>query len=93
MKEYKYTKYFIYNVYLFNYFFQLDQCNQLCTNIENKYPDLIEDIILIKSIMSWRQNKKTEAIETLKKFVHQKEQPSAKLKCTLVAVKLLLIQV
>lgn len=43
--------------------------------------------------MSWRQNKKTEAIETLKKFVHQQEQPSAKLKCTLVAVKLLLIQV
>lgn len=43
--------------------------------------------------MLWRQNKNSEAIELLKKFVYQQERPNAKLNCTLVAVKLLLIQV
>jgi len=65
----------------------------LCNNIENKYPDLIEDIILLKAVMLWRQNKNSEAIDLLKKFVYKQENPTAKLNCTLVAVKLLLLQV
>ncbi|XP_025201445.1 signal recognition particle subunit SRP72 [Melanaphis sacchari] len=71
---------------------QLDQCTQLCDNIEKKYPDLIEDIILLKAVMLWRQNKNSEAIDMLKKFVYQQKNPTAKLNCTLVAVKLLLVQ-
>lgn len=43
--------------------------------------------------MLWRQNKKSEAIDILKKIVYQQERPIVKLNCTLVAVKLLLIQV
>jgi len=65
----------------------------LCNNIENKYPDLIEDITLLKAVMLWRQNKNSEAIDLLKKFVYQQKSPTAKLNCTLVAVKLLLLQV
>jgi len=65
----------------------------LCNNIENKYPDLIEDIILLKAVMLWRQNKNSEAIDLLKEFVYKQENPTAKLNCTLVAVKLLLLQV
>ncbi|XP_060870624.1 signal recognition particle subunit SRP72 [Metopolophium dirhodum] len=71
---------------------QLDQCTQLCNNIESKYPDLIEDIILLKAVMLWRQNKNSEAIDLLKKFVYKQENPTANLNCTLVAVKLLLLQ-
>ncbi|XP_022169731.1 signal recognition particle subunit SRP72 [Myzus persicae] len=71
---------------------QLDQCTQLCYNIEKKYPDLIEDITLLKAVMFWRQNKTSEAIDLLKKFVYKQENPTAKLNCTLVAVKLLLLQ-
>lgn len=40
-----------------------------------------------------RQNKNSDAIDLLKKFVYQQEQPIAKLNCTLLAVKLLLLQV
>jgi len=65
----------------------------LCHNIEKKYPDLIEDITLLKAVMLWRQNKTSEAIDLLKKFVYKQENPTAKLNCTLVAVKLLLLQV
>jgi len=72
---------------------QLEQCTQLCNNIEKKYPDLVEDIVLLRAVMLSRQNKNSEAIDMLKKFVYQQEQPTAKLKCTLVAVKLLLLQV
>lgn len=43
--------------------------------------------------MLWRQKKISEAIEILKKFVYEQERPTAKLNCTLVAVKLLLMQV
>lgn len=43
--------------------------------------------------MLWRQNKNSEAIDLLKKFVYQQKNPTAKLNCTLVAVKLLLMQV
>lgn len=71
---------------------QLDQCTQLCNNIESKYPDLLEDIVLIKGVMLSRQNKNQEAIDMLKKFIYQQEKPAAKLNCTLVAVKLLLLQ-
>lgn len=53
----------------------------------------MEDIVLVRAVMLWRQNKNSEAIDMLKKFVYQQEQPSAKLNCTLVAVKLLLMQV
>jgi len=74
-------------------FLQLDQCAQLCDNIEIKYPDLIEDITLLKALILWRQNKTSEAIDILKKFVYQQKEPAAKLKCTLLAVKLLLMQV
>jgi len=65
----------------------------LCDNIEKKYPDLIEDITLLKAVMLWRQNKNSEAIDLLKKFIYQQKNPTAKLNCTLVAVKLLLMQV
>lgn len=71
----------------------MDQCTKLCENIEKSYPDLKEDIILIKAVMLWRQKKISEAIDLLKKFVYQQERPTAKLNCTLVAVKLLLMQV
>lgn len=71
----------------------MDQCAKLCENIEKSYPDLKEDIILIKAVMLWRQKKISEAIDLLKKFVYQQKQPTAKLNCTLVAVKLLLMQV
>lgn len=80
------------NIY-FIFYFQLDQCTQLCDNIEKKYPDLIEDITLLKAVMLWRQNKNSEAIDLLKKFIYQQKNPTAKLNCTLVAVKLLLMQV
>lgn len=75
------------------YFSKLDQCAQLCDNIEKKYPDLIEDITLLKAVILWRQNKTSEAIDILKKFVCQQNEPAAKLNCTLLAVKLLLMQV
>jgi len=65
----------------------------LCNHIESKYPDLLEDIVLIKGVMLSRQNKNPEAIDMLKKFIYQQEKPAAKLNCTLVAVKLLLLQV
>ncbi|VVC45267.1 Tetratricopeptide repeat,Putative TPR-like repeat,Signal recognition particle, SRP72 [Cinara cedri] len=71
---------------------QLDQCTKLCDNLEKSYPDLIEEIILLKAIMLWRQKKISEAIDMLKKFVYQQERSTAKLNCTLVAVKLLLMQ-
>lgn len=71
---------------------QLDQCAQLCDNIEKKYPDLIEDITLLKAVILWRQNKTSEAIDILNKFVYQQKEPAAKLNCTLLAVKLLLMQ-
>lgn len=74
-------------------FLQLDQCTQLCGNIEKKYPDLAEEIVLIKAVMLSRQNKNSEAIDILKKFIYQQERPSAKLNCTLLAVKFLLLQV
>lgn len=71
----------------------MDQCTQLCDNIEKKYPDQMEDIMLIKAVMLWRLNKNSEAIDVLKKFIYQQERPTAKLNCTLMAVKLLLMQV
>jgi len=71
---------------------QLSQCAELCDVIEKKYPDLIEDVALLKAIILWRQNKTSEAIDILKTFVYQQKQPTAKLNCTLVAVKLLLMQ-
>lgn len=71
---------------------QLDQCTQLCDNTEKKYPDLIEDITLLKAVILWRQNKSSEAIDLLKKFVYQQKREYTKVKCTLVAVKLLIMQ-
>jgi signal recognition particle subunit SRP72 len=65
----------------------------LCDNIEKKYPDQIEDIVLLKAVMLWRLNKNSEAIDLLKKFIYEQKRPTAKLNCTLMAVKLLLMQV
>ncbi|XP_050420854.1 signal recognition particle subunit SRP72 [Adelges cooleyi] len=71
---------------------QFEQCTKMCDDIEKKYPDVIENIVLIRAVMLWRQNKGTEAIDILKKFIYQQKQPSEKLNCTLTAVKLLLTQ-
>lgn len=49
--------------------------------------------MLIKAVMLWRLNKNSEAIDVLKKFIYQQERPTAKLNCTLMAVKFLLMQV
>lgn len=74
---------------------QLDQFTQLCNNIKKKYPGLEVDIVLLEAVMLSRQNKIIEAIDLLKKYEYEDDQRSsdANLHCSLVAVKLLLIQV